>query len=360
MLYYKDMSPAGSPVSINSEEDNCSVTERIYSRRRGRMLADDRHVEVHHTSSSPGSVNLKKKLNVVKNDKFDEAIELSDDEDNSSMDSALMDEDVGSYEEGGGANTNMANNLNNDQYDEAYDISDDESEISSASMPPESDVEQEYKGSIRREVEVPLPLLESCANGGDDNVTEPDSIDELNLREGTSTTFHKVKGEYDPALYANLNVSDEVKGLFEYISGYIPQHIELESTLKCFMPDYIPAIGDVNPFLKVPRPDGKPDKLGFQLIDEPSAVYQSDPNVLELHLRSLSRKQHGELEVRSIENAHKRPKEIERWILSINELHRSKPPLQVYHNKPMPDFDSLMEVWPEEVENTLNKISVRK
>ncbi len=354
------MSPASSPVSINSEEDNYNVAERIDLRRRGEVLADDRHVEVHHMTSGPGSMNINKTLNIVKNDKFDEAIELLDDEDKSSMDSALMEEDVGSHVENGGPNTNKASNLNNDQYDEAYDISDDESELLLASTPPESDVEQEYKESIRREVEVPLPLVESRANGSDDNAIKSDSIDELNLREGTSTTYHKVKGEYDPAMYDNLNVSDEVKDLFEYISGYKPQRIELESTLKCFMPDYIPAIGDVDPYLKVPRPDGKRDKLGFQLIDEPSSAHQSDPNVLELYLRSLSRKQHEELEVRSIKNAQKRPEEIRRWVSSINELHRLKPPLQVYYNKPMPELDSLMEVWPEKVENILSKVSVRK
>ncbi len=344
---------------------NYNVTERIYSRRQGRMPADDRHDEAHNTSGSPGhgnlnSVNMKKTLNVIKNDKFDEVIEMSDDEDNSSLDSVLlMDEDVGSYD-GDGKNITANNFLKNDPYDEACDISSgDEGGTASISTPPESDVEEKYKGSIRREAAVPLPIRERCVNGGDDNSSEPDSIEELSLREGPSITPHKVKGAYDPATYAHLNVSSEVKGLFEYISGYKPQHIELESTLKCFIPDYIPAIGDVDPFVKIPRPDGKPDQLGFQLIDEPSA-YQSDPNVLELRLRSLSRNQNGELAVRSIENAHKRPEEIERWILSIDELHRSNPPLQVYHNELMPNFDSLMEVWPEEMESILNKIPVRE
>ncbi len=330
------------------------------------MPGNDRHDEAHNTSGSPGrgnlnSVNMKKTLNVIKNEKFDEVIEMSDSEDsNSSLDSVLlMDKDVGSCDGDGKDIKANSNLLENNPYDETYDISSgDEGATSSISTPPESDVEEKYKGSnIRREEAVPLPIRERCVDNN--GCSEPDSIEELNLREGRSTTPQKVKGAYNPATYAHLNVLSEVKGLFEYINGYKPQRVELESTLKCFIPGYIPAIGDVDPFVKIPRPDGKPDQLGFQFIDEPSA-YQSDPNVLELYLRSLSRKQNAELAVRSIENAQKRPEEIERWILSIDQLHRSNPPLQVYHNELMPDFESLMDVWPEEVENILNNIPVRE
>ena len=38
-------------------------------------------------------------------------------------------------------------------------------------------------------------------------------------------------------------VSNEVKELFQYIGRYKPQTIELETKLKPFIPDYIPAIG---------------------------------------------------------------------------------------------------------------------
>ncbi len=367
------MGSAGSPVSsTNSEEEKYNVTERINSRRRGRMLADDhRSDEVHYTSYSLGHGNLnssnsnvKKTMNAIKNDKFDEVIEISDGEGNSSLDSAFMDEEDDGPHDEGDSQTNKTNNLKNDPYDEVYDISrDGDSVASSVSTPQEFDVEEEqYKEIMKREVAVPLPIHNKrCVNGSDnDNASEHDSsFEELSMKEGPSTTTpYKLKGTYDPETYAHLDVSSEVKGLFEYISGYKPQHIELESTLKCFIPGYIPAIGNVDPFVKIPRPDGKANnELGLKLIDEPSA-YQSDPNILELHLRSISKIQHGELAVKSIENAHKRPEEIERWISSIDELHRSKHPLQVYHNRLMPDFKSLMEVWPEEMENILNKIPV--
>jgi intraflagellar transport protein 46 len=42
-----------------------------------------------------------------------------------------------------------------------------------------------------------------------------------------------------------------VRDLFQYIERYKPQEIELASTLKCFIPEYIPTIGEMDPFLKV-------------------------------------------------------------------------------------------------------------
>mgnify|MGYP001797614235 CR=1 FL=1 len=46
-------------------------------------------------------------------------------------------------------------------------------------------------------------------------------------------------------------VSEEVKELFSYIGRYKPHNIELETRLKPFVPEYIPAVGDIDEFLKV-------------------------------------------------------------------------------------------------------------
>ena len=168
----------------------------------------------------------------------------------------------------------------------------------------------------------------------------------------------KLKGAYNSKDYANLQVSNDISELFESIDRYKPHDIELESTLKCFIPDYIPAIGEMDAFLKMGRPDGKGDDLGLHVVDEPAAT-QSDSTVLELQLRAISKRQAaGDVTVRSIENAAKNPSEIDRWINSINELHRSKPPPQVHYRKSMPDIEQLMDVWPEEFEEALNKMAL--
>ena len=39
--------------------------------------------------------------------------------------------------------------------------------------------------------------------------------------------------------------------------------VDLETNLKAFIPEYIPAVGEVDAFIKMPRPDGKDENLGL-------------------------------------------------------------------------------------------------
>lgn len=73
-----------------------------------------------------------------------------------------------------------------------------------------------------------------------------------------------------------------------FIFRFQPQDIVLETKLKPFIPEYVPSIGDIDAFLKVPRPDGKEDNLGLIVLDEPSSK-QSDPHVLNLQMRYTSK-----------------------------------------------------------------------
>ncbi|NXL65445.1 IFT46 protein, partial [Chordeiles acutipennis] len=159
--------------------------------------------------------------------------------------------------------------------------------------------------------------------------------------------------------YNYLPVSSEIREVFEYIKRYTPKNIEIEYKLQPFIPDFIPAVGDIDAFLKVPRPDGKPDNLGLLVLDEPSTK-QSDPTVLSLWLTENS-KQHNvtqQIKVKSLENAEKNPKAIESWIESISELHRCKPPATVHYSRPMPDVESLMQEWSPEFEELLGKVGL--
>ncbi|CAB1316600.1 unnamed protein product, partial [Coregonus sp. 'balchen'] len=98
---------------------------------------------------------------------------------------------------------------------------------------------------------------------------------------------------------------------------YTPQTIELDHKLKPFIPDFIPAVRDIDAFLKVPRPDGKADNLGLLVLDEP-CTKQSDPTVLSLWLSENS-KRHN-ITMKSVENPEKNPKAIENWMESISIL----------------------------------------
>jgi len=158
---------------------------------------------------------------------------------------------------------------------------------------------------------------------------------------------------YNPDDFKGMKVSAEVEELFQYITRYKPHTIELDTSLKPFIPELIPSIGEVDAFLKMPRPDGKPSGLGTTQLDEPT-LNPSDPAILDLQLRSLSKNQDLQpMEVRSIENAEKCPKEIENWVKRIDDLNRSKPAPTVQYSRRMPDIEQLMQVWPAEFEEFL-------
>uniref|UniRef100_A0A8C2HK66 Intraflagellar transport protein 46 homolog n=1 Tax=Cyprinus carpio TaxID=7962 RepID=A0A8C2HK66_CYPCA len=192
----------------------------------------------------------------------------------------------------------------------------------------------------------------------EDDDDDDDDSDDTESDEEEGEPGSAPEGAYDPADYEHLPVSTEIKELFQYITRYTPQMIELDHKLKPFIPDFIPAVGDIDAFLKVPRPDGKADNLGLLVLDEP-CTKQSDPTVLSLWLSDNS-KQHNvaEVKVKSIENPEKNPKAIDNWIESISELHRSKPPATVHYTRPMPDIDSLMQEWPPEFEELLGKVNL--
>lgn len=78
-------------------------------------------------------------------------------------------------------------------------------------------------------------------------------------------------------------MSAEIKELFQCITDFKPHDIELEIKMMPFIPDYIPAVGEPHPFVKVARPDSKHDNLGLATLDEPAAQ-QCDPSVLNLQL----------------------------------------------------------------------------
>nr|SVE77923.1 EOG090X0FP3 [Daphnia lumholtzi]SVE78553.1 EOG090X0FP3 [Daphnia lumholtzi] len=159
---------------------------------------------------------------------------------------------------------------------------------------------------------------------------------------------------YDPIEFNGVSVPFQIRELFHFITKYRPQILEMETKLKPFLPDFIPAVGDPDAFLKIDRPDKSTEFLGLTLIDEPS-LNQSDPSVLDLRLRSIYKQSSAKKTVaRSIEEGNK-VKAIEKWIKDINELHRAKPLPTVNYNKPLPDIDALLQEWNPDVEDILSE-----
>ena len=48
-------------------------------------------------------------------------------------------------------------------------------------------------------------------------------------------------------------------------NSYQPQEVEIETPLKCFVPDYLPAVGEMDAFLKVKPPPQKKALFGYNI-----------------------------------------------------------------------------------------------
>eukprot|EP01033_Poteriospumella_lacustris_P015399 gene15399-11007_t len=313
------------------------------------------------------------KSNTAFKDKpYDEAYELSQD---LSMAESFDGRDK---QPAGGAKEKL---LKNHMYDEAVEVSQsiDQSAMNVNARPPNQRADAkagptpttDAKGNDSKAAARPAPSSTASEDKDQRGMSRTEGTRSQSLlnnrfdeRKSTDETvsddgdheesYDHIEGAYNPRDYMHLNITSDVKELFMYIERYKPQEVDLDTPLKCFIPEYIPAIGELDPFLKIPRPDGKDDGSGLKYLDEP-ASNQSDPTVLELQLRAKSKKlQYSDVAVRSIEYADKNPAKIEKWIQDINDLHRTKPPPHVNYRRNMPDIDRLMEVWPEDFEKVLS------
>jgi intraflagellar transport protein 46 len=104
----------------------------------------------------------------------------------------------------------------------------------------------------------------------------------------------------------------------------------------------------------MPKPDGGKEDLGIIQLDEP-ALNCEDKTVLELkYVQSKNVVRSAPMTVDSIEGADKKPKEISRWINSINELQKTRPAPTVNYSKQMPDFDQMMSELHPELEDAMS------
>jgi len=199
-----------------------------------------------------------------------------------------------------------------------------------------------------------MPKDKQDSDEDDDEDDEENDYDDDD--DDDDVTAPPIDGMYDPNEYENLPVSQEVKDLFDYILRYTPQKIELDCKLKPFIPDFIPAVGDIDAFIKVQGEEQ--ETLGLTVLDEPSAK-QSDSNILELQLRSVSKQTSSRLaKIKRVANMDKEGKVVDKWIKDLAELHRSKPPPTVQYSKQMPEIDQLMQEWPSEFEDLLGDASL--
>lgn len=73
------------------------------------------------------------------------------------------------------------------------------------------------------------------------------------------------------------------------------------------------------------------------------------------YIQTKKKKQPVQVQIRSLEDAEKNPKQIQQWINNVNELHKTRPPPTVQYTKAMPDIELLMQEWAPEMEEAFGQ-----
>ncbi|KAL5499630.1 hypothetical protein EMCRGX_G011082 [Ephydatia muelleri] len=248
--------------------------------------------------------------------------------------------------------------VHNQPYDETVEVSDGEEVTSNNATPRGPPHPGSYNAQQQQQPQQSQQQPQVTGSMGYQEEEEEDSQEQSESEESGEVEHATLAGAYDPAEFEHLAVSNELKELFQHISRYTPQNTDLECKLKPFIPEYIPAIGDIDAFLKVTRPDGQKETCGLNVLDEPSAK-QTNPTVLDLQLRATAKQTAVKpVTIHSITDPEKQTKMLDNWINSISDLHRSKPPTNVHYTKNMPDIEVLMQEWPAQFEASLKEIGL--
>lgn len=169
--------------------------------------------------------------------------------------------------------------------------------------------------------------------------------------------------DYNPKEFESMDVPSDLKEVMQYISKYSPQRIDIDYQLKVFMPEFVPAVGDIDAFLKViiPKPLNEEtskiipiiSRLGLEVLDEPVGE-QSEEALLQMKLRSIFSKP-----LAAPSAIVKSPKDIDKWITEIQSLHSNRIHdniMQQQTRKNQINIDSLMSEWPDDVERKMDAI----
>ena len=194
-----------------------------------------------------------------------------------------------------------------------------------------NDDEDNFEGGDDEEDEEDFEFepIKKTSNKFDNRKGDEDEENETESESDNEDDNDIVEGAYDPREFDHLNVEPDVSQLFLYIQKYQSQTIILDYKLKPFIPDFIPAVGDIDAFLAVAPPESSEDlsvaNIGLTVLAEPMAA-QSDPSVLDLQLRAVTKQIGGRVAARSkkVAGGEAANKELEKWIRDISDLHRSQ------------------------------------
>ncbi|KAH0577554.1 Intraflagellar transport complex B protein 46 [Spironucleus salmonicida] len=160
--------------------------------------------------------------------------------------------------------------------------------------------------------------------------------------------------------------------LLELFRTFVPTELMLETLFVPFLPDYQPAIGDVDPFIKVGRPDGKLEPLGLIVLDEP-CNNQSEPTILESMLEAKTKPIARSKDKTTIKSNKKDKKSqdakikaidydkeiIHDWVDKVEKIHQTQGSAEYNYSVPVPSA-TILELWDTEMESIIKTIDLPK
>jgi intraflagellar transport protein 46 len=178
--------------------------------------------------------------------------------------------------------------------------------------------------------------------------------DDDNFDETLSPTVF-TSGFYDPSAFSTLEANDEMKEVFQFITKYKIEDPKFDINLMPFFPDFVPIVGEVDGFIKVPRPDGGNDLLGLTVLDEP-ALIESNEQKINLALKDLVKGRSGDLDITRTIDYNTEKSEIKKWIefcANKKQVNREF----TYSDKPIADLvDTCMNKYPTKDPNRIKRV----
>ncbi len=154
----------------------------------------------------------------------------------------------------------------NDIIDEAYELEDEEEIIEEKKINNQL-VDGEVEVSDDSQNYIPTPPNEEEDVKNSKVLNQPDFNENLsNMKKfypNQNLDQEKMTQELE-----QFNLDDETKEIFKYLKEFEPKEIQIETQIKPFIPDFIPAVGEVDAYLKLPKPDQRKEGLGLEKLDE--------------------------------------------------------------------------------------------
>lgn len=164
-------------------------------------------------------------------------------------------------------------------------------------------------------------------------------------------------GNYSPRP-VDVPSSPELAQLFGLITNFQPPPIEITPHFKPFLPDLVPAIGAIDAFIKVPRPDDEVEPLGLTVLDEPT-IGCSDPQIIKMQLREkygIVSNTEGDGYIGFIEDLDNNQKALDTFLENYEEMIRDRPAPSIVYSYKMPDLNDLLLEWPQELDKAIQQI----